>query len=58
MMHWNDHLRPFLEAAHWAAILFAGMLAVLFLSWAEILTAPQTGDDLNGDPSQAFNLTF
>jgi hypothetical protein len=58
-MYANNYLAPLVEAAHWAAILFAGMLAVLFLSWAIFLTAPQiTGDDLNGDPSQVINLTF
>jgi hypothetical protein len=57
-MHWNEHLKPLFEAAHFAAIVFAGMLAILFLSWAIVLTAPQTGDDLNGDPSQAIILTF
>jgi hypothetical protein len=36
-------LTPLLDAAHWTAVVFAGMLAVVFLAWALELTAPQSG---------------
>jgi hypothetical protein len=60
-MLWKSALTPLLDAAHWTAIVFAGMLAVLFLAWALEVTAPQNGraaNDGTGDPIQAVNLTF
>jgi hypothetical protein len=43
-----SHKRPRLQpdvllAAEWSAIVFAGMLAVLFLVWAFALQFPETG---------------
>jgi hypothetical protein len=50
---------PLFEAAHWAAVIFAGMLAVLFLSWAVMIAAPHADHTaVNGDPSQPIDLTF
>ena len=50
----RPRLRPdILFAAEWSAIIFAGMLAVLFLAWALALQMPETGKFTTGEPSQA-----
>jgi hypothetical protein len=50
---------PLFEAVHWAAVIFAGMLAVLFLSRAVMIAAPHSDyAAFNGDPSQPVDLTF
>jgi hypothetical protein len=55
----HDDLAPIFEAVHWTAVIFAGMLAVLFLSWAVVLTAPKAGSvDIISDPTQSINPTF
>lgn len=41
-----------LLAAEWSAIVFAGMLAVLFLAWALTLQFPETGLFTTDEPSQ------
>ena len=33
-MRWKYALPQILDAAHWTAVAFAGMLAVVFLAWA------------------------
>jgi len=39
---------PLLDATHCTAILFAGMLAVVFLAWALEVTVPQISRPRNG----------
>ncbi len=56
---WKHYVAPLLEALHWTATIFVAMLAVVFLSWAVAITAPQ-GDsaDVEGDAAQPINPTF
>lgn len=44
-----------LLAAEWAAIVFAGMLAVLFLAWALALQLPETGMFMADESSQTMS---
>jgi hypothetical protein len=53
-MHWKYSVEPLLDAAHWTAIVSAGMLAVMFLTWSLAVTASQSGvlnndDDVAGE---------
>jgi hypothetical protein len=58
-MQWKRYVGPLMDAVHWTAIIFAGMLAVMFLSWALVITAPQGRGTANGaDTEQGINLTF
>jgi hypothetical protein len=40
-MHWKPSIEPLLYAAQWTAIVLAGMLAVMFLTWSLEVTASQ-----------------
>jgi hypothetical protein len=58
-MHWKRSIEPLLDAAHWTAIVFAGMLAVMFLTWSLEVTASQGGVANNNDGAASeINLTF
>ncbi len=39
-MHFTGYVGPILDAVHWTATIVAGMLAVMFVCWAFIVTAP------------------
>jgi hypothetical protein len=58
-MHWNLSVEPLLEAAQWTAIVFAGMLAVMFLTWSLEVTASQNGVVISDyDQTSEINPTF
>lgn len=58
-MQWKRYVGLLLDAMHWTAIIFAGMLAVMFLSWALVITAPQSRSTAGeGDAAQIINLAF
>jgi len=46
-MLWKSALAQILDAAHWTAILTAGMLAIVFLAWALEIAVPQIGRATN-----------
>jgi hypothetical protein len=47
------------EAAHWTAVVLAGMLAVLILSWAIALATPEfINSGISNDLPQPVNPTF
>ena len=46
-MLWKSALAQILDAAHWTAILTAGMLAIVFLAWALEIAVPQIGRAAN-----------
>ena len=48
-MLWKPASAQILDAAHWTAILTAGMLAVVFLAWALEVTMPQIGQAATSD---------
>lgn len=59
LMQWKRYVGLLLDAMHWTAIIFAGMLAVMFLSWALVITAPQSRSTAGeGDAAQIINLAF
>jgi hypothetical protein len=56
---WKRYVVPLLEALHWTATITVAMLAVVFLSWAVAITAPQgDGADIEDDVAQPINPTF
>ncbi len=60
-MLWKSALAQVMDAAHWTAILTAGMLAVVFLVWALEVTVPQIGRAANGganDETQDVGIWF
>jgi len=59
LMHWKHYVASLLEALHWTATIFVAMLAVVFLSWAVAITAPQSHSaDVGDEAAQPINLTF
>ena len=58
-MHWKPSVEPLLDAAQWTAIVFAGMLAVMFLTWSLEVTASQNGVVISEyDQTSEINPTF
>jgi hypothetical protein len=58
-MHWKPSIEPLSYAAQWTAIVFAGMLAVIFLTWSLEVTAFQNGVVISDyDQTTEINPTF
>jgi hypothetical protein len=57
-MHWKPSIEPLVYAAQWTAIVLAGMLAVMFLTWSLEVTASQNGGVIDYDQTTEINPTF